>query len=55
MNNQRTRFTYADGKITVNSPLGRMNMIDLGITKFHFELAAGGKFPLGTPSEFIKG
>ena len=52
LNNQRTRFSYADEKLIAETPPGKLNMIDYGITKFHFELAAGGKFPLGTPSEF---
>ncbi|MCL2510340.1 MAG: hypothetical protein FWF07_04595, partial [Methanomassiliicoccaceae archaeon] len=53
-NSQKTRFTYAGGTVSAAISSGNMNMIDLGITKFHFELAAGGKFPLGTPSEFKK-
>ncbi|MDR2698977.1 MAG: nitroreductase family protein [Candidatus Methanoplasma sp.] len=54
MNNQRTRFVYADGKLSAYTPPGKLNMIDFGITKLHFELAAGGKFSLGTPGEFKK-
>ncbi|MCL2510004.1 MAG: nitroreductase family protein [Methanomassiliicoccaceae archaeon] len=53
-NSQKTRFNYADGKVSAEIPVSDMNLIDLGITKFHFELAAGGKFPLGTPSVFVK-
>ena len=54
LNNQRTRFRYSEGTLSTETPLGTLNMIDFGITKFHFELVAGGKFPLGTPSEFKK-
>lgn len=54
MNSQKARFSYSDGKLSIQIPHSELNMVDLGITKFHFELAAGGKFPLGTPSEFVK-
>ncbi|MCL2149139.1 MAG: nitroreductase family protein [Methanomassiliicoccaceae archaeon] len=54
MNSQKARFRYAGGALTVEIPPGRLNMVDLGISKLHFELAAGGRFPLGTPSEFAK-
>jgi nitroreductase len=53
-NTQKARFRYSDGSISVSMPPGKLNMIDLGITKFHFELAADGKFPPGSPSEFVK-
>jgi len=53
-NSQKTRFSYADGTVSAEISPGKTNMIDLGITKFHFELAAGGKFPPGSPSEFKK-
>jgi len=54
MNSQKTRFSYADGKLSAEAPTGKLSTVDFGITKLHFELAAGGKFPLGTPSEFKK-
>ena len=53
-NSQKTRFTYADGKLSAEIPSGNTNRIDLGITKFHFELAAGGKFALGSPGAYTK-
>jgi len=53
-NSQKVRFDHADGKLSAKIPDGRMNMIDLGIAKFHFELAAGGVFELGSPGEFRK-
>ncbi|MDR0309490.1 MAG: nitroreductase family protein [Candidatus Methanoplasma sp.] len=55
MNSQKTRFQYADGLVTAHIPSGKLNMVDLGITKLHFELAAGGKFELGSPGRFTKG
>jgi nitroreductase len=54
MNSQKTRFQYADGTVAAQIPPGTLNMVDLGITKFHFELAAGGKFELGSPGVFRK-
>jgi len=53
-NSQKTRFSYDGGTLTAEISPGTLNMVDLGITKSHFELAAGGKFPLGTPSKFVK-
>ncbi|MDR3075220.1 MAG: nitroreductase family protein [Candidatus Methanoplasma sp.] len=53
MNSQKARFRYADGELSVEMPRGDLNMVDLGITKLHFELAANGRFPLGTPSRFV--
>jgi len=54
MNSQKTRFRYTDGVLAAEIPDGRLNMVDLGITKLHFELAAGGKFALGSPGIFTK-
>lgn len=54
MNSQKTRFRYADGVLSAEIPDSKLNKVDLGITKFHFELAAGGKFTLGSPSRFTK-
>jgi nitroreductase len=59
-NSQKTRFRFTDGKLTAEIPSSRLNIIDylnkidLGITKFHFELSAGGKFALGSPGEFTR-
>ena len=60
-NSQKTRFRYAaDGQVTAEIPsskvgiFDKLNMIDLGITKLHFELAAGGKFSCGSPGRFEK-
>lgn len=54
MNSQKARFRYANDVLTVDIPAGTLNLVDLGITKLHFELATGGKFELGSPSRFIK-
>ena len=54
VNSQKTRFHYIDGVLSAEIPSGRLNMVDLGITKLHFELAAGGKFDLGSPGKFTK-
>ena len=54
MNSQKTRFRYSDGALYAEIPAGRFTMIDLGITKLHFELAADGKFELGSPGRFVK-
>ena len=53
-NSQKVRFNYTDGTLSAEMPPGKLNMVDLGIAKLHFELAAGGKFPLCTPSKFVK-
>jgi nitroreductase len=54
MNSQRVRFSYEDGVVCSRTKSGYLSMIDYGIIKCHFELAAGGKFSFGTPSEFVK-
>ncbi|MCL1811281.1 MAG: nitroreductase family protein [Methanomassiliicoccaceae archaeon] len=53
-NSQKTRFTYMGETLSAEISSGKLNMVDLGITKLHFELAAGGKFSLGTPGKFEK-
>lgn len=54
INSQKSRFRYDGTDLTVEIPSGTLNMVDLGITKLHFELAVSGKFELGSPSKFIK-
>lgn len=55
MNSQKSRFTYDGKDLTIAiPPKSDLNMVDLGITKCHFELAAEGKFELGSPSKFIR-
>lgn len=43
VNQQKFRFTYADGKVTAKAGLGPCAKMDLGIVKYHFELASGKK------------
>jgi nitroreductase len=54
MNSQKTRFRYADGVLSAEIKPSKLNMVDIGITKCHFELAAGGRFELGSPGKFVK-
>ena len=41
MNQQKFRFSYADGKVTAAPGKGFYTMVDLGIAKYHFEIGAG--------------
>ena len=41
MNQQKFRLDYADGAVTAKSGSGCYTKVDLGIVKYHFELAAG--------------
>lgn len=41
MNQQKFRFTWADGKVAAKAGMGFYTKIDLGIAKCHFELGAG--------------
>ncbi len=43
MNQQKFRFTYADGKVSAKAGVGFYSKVDLGIVKYHFELASGKK------------
>ncbi len=43
MNQQKFTFTYADGKVTAKAGMGFYSKIDLGIVKYHFEVASGRK------------
>ncbi len=54
VNGQKARFSYKDGSLYISTPDGRYTMVDLGIIKLHFELAAGGKFEIGNPAVFTK-
>lgn len=55
INRQPVRFEYKDGVTTayVDSYNG-FGLIDLGIAKLHFSIAAGGAFELGNHGEFKK-
>jgi hypothetical protein len=54
-NSQKVQFSYNDGIVRAGVPDSyRFDLVDLGIAKLHFELAAGGSFSLGNNSEFQK-
>ncbi len=47
-NAKPVRFSWKGGKLTARIPdTYALQWVDLGIAKFHFVLAAGGKFPWG--------
>lgn len=47
------RFLYTGSGVMVKVPDDTpLQRIDLGIAKLHFELGAGGRFPLGNPAKF---
>lgn len=41
LNQQKFFFTLSDGKVTAKAGLGFYTKLDLGIAKYHFELASG--------------
>lgn len=43
MNQQKFKLTYVDGNVTAEAGLGFYSKIDLGIIKYHFEVASGRK------------
>ncbi len=43
MNQQKFTFEYKDGEVVAKAGLGFYSKIDLGIAKYHFELASGKK------------
>ena len=55
-NAQPVRFGYKNGTARAAIPAGAppIQHTDLGIAKYHFALAAGGIFPLGSPATFEK-
>ena len=55
VNHQPVLFEYKDGvlKASVEDD-GKFNLVDLGIAKSHFELAALGRFEIGNNGKFIK-
>ncbi len=55
MNTQKFHFTLSKGQVHGHIPnTYSADMIDLGIAKYHFELAAEGKFELGNDALLIK-
>ena len=54
-NSQKVHFTYKNGITTVSVPeTYKLDFVDLGIVKLHFELGAEGSFPLGNNVEFTR-
>lgn len=54
-NKQPVRFQYINEILTVyTNDDGKFNLVDLGIVKAHFELAAGGHFELGNPARYAE-
>ncbi|OPX43419.1 nitroreductase family protein [Ruminiclostridium hungatei] len=52
-NSQKVQFSYNDCIVRASVPDSyRFDLVDLGIAKLHFELAAGGSFSLGNNSKF---
>jgi len=55
MNSQKVKFEYKNGTASAFVPDNYgADLIDLGIAKLHFELAAGGQFSLGNYGTFSK-
>lgn len=53
-NGRPVRYAWREGKLTASIPdTYRMQWVDLGIAKFHFVLAAGGRFPWGNGAAWI--
>jgi hypothetical protein len=53
-NRQPIRFQYRSGILTAyTQDDGKFNLVDLGIVKAHFEVAAGGRFELGNPANYL--
>lgn len=55
LNRMPVHFTYKNGQVIARVPEETEdNLVDLGIAKLHFALAAGGGFPLGDGAVFQK-
>ncbi|HET9570062.1 MAG TPA: nitroreductase family protein [Bacteroidales bacterium] len=53
---QPVRFDFKKGTLTVyTEDDGKLNLVDLGIVKAHFEIATGGQFERGNPARFLPG
>lgn len=53
-NTQKVHFQYTGGIVKASVPEDyQFDLIDLGIAKLHFELAAGGCFNMGNGSDFV--
>lgn len=55
VNSQKPHFDYHGGVLTVSVPeTSSVDMLDLGIAKYHFVSEAGGEFPLGNNARWTK-
>ncbi len=53
-NAQKVRFVYQQGILCAQVPeTAPFDLVDLGIAKLHFELAAGGRFAAGNGGKFL--
>lgn len=46
INQQKFKFTYAEGKVAAKAGFGFYTKVDLGIVKYHFETASGKKIEM---------
>jgi len=55
VNHQPVLFEFKNGILTATvEDDGKFNLVDLGIAKSHFEIAAGGRFDFGNKGKFKK-
>lgn len=55
VNSQKVHLTYDKENVTISVPeTYRLDLMDLGIAKAHFEITVGGKFPQGNHAIFEK-
>lgn len=55
VNGQKPVFAWADGVVTASVEASHdMDLVDLGIAKFHFADEAGGQFGFGQNGRFVK-
>ncbi|GKU24608.1 nitroreductase family protein [Clostridium folliculivorans] len=55
MNTQKVKFNYNEGNITAGIENTYVfDLVDLGIAKAHFAIAADGDFEFGNPGKFLK-
>ena len=53
-NTQKVKFLYESGVLRASVPeTGKFDLVDLGIAKLHFALAAGGRFEPGNGGVYI--
>lgn len=53
-NTQKVAFSYREGILRASVPeSGKFDLVDLGIAKIHFALAAGGRFEPGNNGRYI--